>query len=341
MKILFVILLNIAITTGIFYFFVNQKSIESINPLVRRFGTTSEKPLKKYTFSELRKRKNKAGEIILSKLISEDEQITSYLFFFSTEGKKVSGLINIPKQKGIYPVIILLRGYVDKEIYTTGIGSKNVGEALARSGFITLAPDFLGYGKSDNPSVNVMEERFQTYTTTLDLLASLPNLNSALSKKNIVDISTDINKTGIWGHSNGGHIAIAILEITGKEFPTVLWAPVSKAFPYSILYYTDEAEDKGKLLRKKLAEFEQDYDVDNFTITNYYHWIKAPVQIHQGTKDEAVPQKWSDELYNKLTELEIEVDYFTYTGDDHNLVLGGWSTAVERTIDFFYEKFSL
>ena len=85
---------------------------------------------------------------------------------------------------------------------------------------------------------DVFEERFQTYTTAMNLLAGIEKWERA-------------GKIGIWGHSNGGQIALTVLEISQKEYPTVLWAPVSKPFPYSILYYTDEAEDRGKALRKK------------------------------------------------------------------------------------------
>ena len=122
---------------------------------------------------------------------------------------------------------------------------------------------------------------------------------------------------------------MTVLEISGKEYPTVLWAPVSKPFPYSILYYTDEAEDRGKALRKKLAEFERDYDVELYSLTNYLDSIKAPIQIHQGTLDGSVPIKWTDELVKQL-----KVDYLIYSGADHNLV-GGWSQAVQKSIDFW------
>ena len=66
-----------------------------------------------------------------------------------------------------------------------------------------------------------------------------------------------------WGHSNGGQVALTILEITGKDYPTTLWAPVTKPFPYSILYYTDESEDKGKYIRRELSRFENLYNTDS------------------------------------------------------------------------------
>ena len=43
----------------------------------------------------------------------------------------------------------------------------------------------------------------------------------------------------------------------------ILWAPVSKPFPYNILYYTDEAEDRGKWLRGEIAKFEARLSSEN------------------------------------------------------------------------------
>jgi dipeptidyl aminopeptidase/acylaminoacyl peptidase len=143
----------------------------------------------------------------------------------------------------------------------------------------------------------------------------------------------DPAKVGIWGHSNGGQIALTILEILGRPLPATLWVPVSKPFPYSILYYTDEADDHGKLLRKRLADFEKDYDTELYSLTNYVDRITGPVQLHQGTSDESVPKSWSDELASGIP----DINYFTYPGADHNM-LPAWNTVVARDVVFFTER---
>lgn len=366
------------------------------NPLPQTLEVKS-KPLDKYTIEALSKTKFEAGEITLGKVLNETANFTSYVFYFTSVSRKVSGLVNVPKalrqargKLGEYPVILMFRGYVDKEKYTTGTGTNRVGEILAKNGFITLAPDFLGYGESDDSSADPMEERFQTYVTALTLLESVENLNNAFNSYNqnschsepstsysepytpvilrteseesrrrpelaegsfdesdstgdeggCVDIvaRVDPSKVGIWGHSNGGQIALTILEITNRAYPTVLWAPVSKPFPYSVLYYTDAAEDRGKLLRRVIAEFEKDYDVEQYNLTNYFGRIAASIQIHQGISDESVPQRWSEELIGELGKLEKDVEYFTYYNADHNLLPEGWNLAVLRGIDFYGEK---
>lgn len=336
MKKIVVVLVLIIAVAG-FIFFINRENI--ISPLRKEKLFSKERPLDKYAFANLKNSDFSASSIRLNRVLKENAQYISQIFYFDVENKKVSGLVNIPKNTGVYPVILMLRGFVPIESYTTGVGSKRAGEILAQNGFITLAPDFLGYGESDNPSKYPMEERFQTYTTVITLLSSLENLNRGLDASYSGKIKVDTSKVGIWGHSNGGQIALSILEITGKNYPTVLWAPVSKPFPYSILYYTDEFDDHGKKLRRVLANFEKDYDVELYSLTNFLDWIKASIQVNQGTDDDAVPQKWSDELVEKLNELEKDVEYFTYQNSDHNLIPSGWSSAVQRSMDFYREKF--
>ncbi len=304
-----------------------------------------EKPLAKYTFERLRNTKFTPSPIMLDKDLKQNDNYISQLFYYNvrqtidgkSQYKKVSGLINVPKQQGTYPVIVMMRGFVPKEIYSTGIGTQRAGEFFAQNGFITIAPDFLGYGKSDNPSRNSIEERFQTYTTSLSLLSSMRNLNTGLDASYSGRIKADLSKVGIWAHSNGGQIALSVLEITGKNYPTVLWAPVSKPFPYSILYFTDEFNDHGKALRKVVANFEDDYDIELYSPSNFYSRINAPIEIHQGTADDAVPLKWSDKLVKDLEKLEKDVEYFVYPNADHNL-LPGWETAIQRSLDFYKQK---
>jgi dipeptidyl aminopeptidase/acylaminoacyl peptidase len=249
--------------------------------------------------------------------------------------QKASGLINLPKKPGTYPVIIMFRGYVDENIYQPGVGTQRVAEVYAKNGFITLAPDFLGYGESASPSADPFENRFQTYTTALSLLASVPTLNTGLSASYSGILTADTEKIGIWGHSNGGHIALSVLAISGVNYPTVLWAPVSKSFPYSILYYTDEADDQGKELRRVLSRFESDYDTELFSPPNYYSRIKAPLDIFQGELDQEVPVWWTQDLVNTLKKSGLDIKYTSYPNADHNLMPTGWSDAVSQSTAFY------
>ncbi len=302
------------------WFVVKNQNKEIVSPL----GKVWEKPLDKYAIEKLGKREY-GSEIFLDEVIATTSAFSVYKFHFDSDGKKVTGLAHVPNSCKKCPVIAQFRGYVERGIYQPGVGTKRSAEVFAKSGFISLAPDGLGYGESDNPGEDVFEERFRTYTTALNLLSAIGDWPVA-----------DPDRVGIWGHSNGGQVALTVLEISGKNYPTTVWAPVSKPFPYSILYYTDEAEDHGKAMRKELAKFEQEYDVERYSLANYLERINAALQIHQGTADEAVQFKWNRELTGRLKELGKEVTYFEYPGADHNLT-PVWNSVVKRDIEFFNE----
>jgi dipeptidyl aminopeptidase/acylaminoacyl peptidase len=281
-----------------------------------------QRPLDKYSIEELGKRKFGGSEIKLKEIVSKTDKYEVRNFEFISEGKKVTGQANVPMGVTDPKIIILLRGYWPQDTYKPGDGTRRVAAGLAQAGFMTLAPDQLGYGGSDMPGSDVFEERFQTYTTTLNLIASVDQARLA----------------GIWGHSNGGQIALTVGEILNKSLPIVVWAPVTARFPYSILYYMGEAGDGGKYLRKKLANFEKKYNADDFALTEHTDRLIGPVQIHQGTADPDIPMSWSRELVRRLKAqgTGVKTEYFEYAGADHNLQpQDNWNRATERTTEFF------
>lgn len=343
-KVAFGVVIVVAATLGIIFIYLRTTPLVLQQPVVLK--TPQPRPLLVYSLANLRQTKFTPVTITLGRKVAEDEDTVSQMFYFepqvrpgSAETKKVSGLMNVPKKPGKYPVIIMFRGYAPLAKYFSGIGTQPAARVLSRNGFITIAPDFLGYGESDEATTDPYEKRFQTYTTALSLLASVNNLNQGMEASYSGSITADLAHIGIWGHSNGGHIALTVLGISQVTYPAVLWAPVSKSFPYSVLYYTDEDNDQGKAQRQGLAAFESLYDADDFSPPTVYDNIKAPLQLHQGTTDIEVPVWWSDELAYTLKHDKIKVDYQVHPGADHNLRPSGWSVAMSQTLAFYQEQF--
>lgn len=283
------------------------------------------KPLLKYNIDSLSKTEVKPVKIGVDGNIFSFEFDPTLEYKDESKIKKVTGLINLPKTEQQAPIVLLIRGYVDPSIYTTGTGTRRVGEYFASQGYITIAPDFLGYAGSSKESGNIFETRFQTYTTVLTLLASITTENFP---------NWDGKSIFIWAHSNGGQIALTTLAITKNDYPTVLWAPVTEPFPYSILYYTNESEDKGKFIRRELSKFEANYDVNEFSFTNYLSAINAPIELHLGTNDDAIPLEWGDRFVKNMKALNKEVAYYKHSGADHNMN-PLWSVVIAESYNFF------
>jgi dipeptidyl aminopeptidase/acylaminoacyl peptidase len=290
-----------------------------------------ERPLDAFTFEALAARQYQPSPITPVSTISDNDEYTAQVFAYMADGQKITGQMNTPKNTtGKLPAIIMIRGFVDPSIYQTGVGTKPAAAYFAQNGFATFAPDFLGYSGSDPEDPDVFAARVKRPIAVLTLIESVKKLPNI-----------DPDHIFIWGHSNGGQIALSILEITGKNYPTVLWAPVSKPFPYSVLYYTDDSDDQGKGLRKELAKFETLYNTDLYSLHPYWRRIAAPVQIHQGSRDDAIPRKWTDDLVKnlkliktQLDEKSLEINYYTYPSSDHNL-RPDWNTVVARDVEFY------
>lgn len=327
------ILINI-ILGGCIYYLYQQIQGRQVSPVPET--DTVELPLQKYSYPNLKETTYQPETIKFGPIQDEEDTYVTRLFTYEVEGFTISGIAHLPADFGEYPVIVMVRGYVDRDIYESGIGTNPMARFLAQNGFITLSSDRLGYGTSDDTPSTTFADRLLAYPTILQLLANVAQLNTSLDHVESVTLA-DQESVGIWAHSNGGQIALSVLELSRQEIPTVLWAPVSKPFPYSVLYYTDEFDDQGKYIRGAIADFENEYPIDQYSLTNYLDWIQSPIQIHQGGSDDSVPLKWSDELYETFMTLEKDVEYITYPSADHNMV-PDWGKAAQSSLQFYEDE---
>ncbi len=316
---------------------------EIINPF-GKFRETSVLPLEKYDFDNLKLRGGKGSEIKILGQIQEIElrrknekriyqnKFDTREISFESNGKKISGIINyFPadswRSQAGRPVVIMLRGYAEREGYYPGSGTWRVADKLAEAGFATISLDFLGYGHSDQESTDMLEARFEKVVSVLDLIESVKMLPWV-----------DKSRIGIWAHSNGGQIALSVLEITGERYPTIMWAPMTLPFPDSVLSTIDETSP----VKEVIDEFERHYDARRYAFENYYEWIQAPILIQQGTADNQVKVEWQQSVVKKLAALGKKAELIIYNGADHNLKgppAGGWEDAVKKNIIYYKQLF--
>lgn len=310
-------------------------------PIVKNTG-----PLAQYNFESLAKRQYKSSEITkIGKTLLVDEarkelvkrgdlagktfEFETVAISFVSNGKKISGMMNLPvgyKDKKS-PAIIMIRGFADNYGYYIGSGSWRAADELARNGYVTVSLDFLGFGLSDNESKDILEARFEKPISVLELIEAVKDMD-------IVDPS----KIGIWAHSNGGQIAISVLEISGKNYPTVLWAPMTNPFPQSILETVDDGSSASQIVKQKLTDFEKEYDAKLYSIDNFYSWIASPILIHQGTADVWCKVEWQEKLKDKLKSLGKEISLDIQVGSDHNMKQS-WDKVMKKDVEFFNKKF--
>jgi len=308
-------------------------------------------PLLAYTIPTLATKTFSSSELILGANLKFEPEFSSQAFYFTATGKKITGLINIPTTQmpaNGWPVLIMVRGYVPPEIYQPGVGTKNAAEFFTKQGFVTLAPDFLGFGGSDPDFSDTWESRFVKPTQLAELIETIKIEAELTATDSAQTVKLNPAKLGIWAHSNGGQITLTTLEILQQPIPASFWAPVLAPFPYSLLYFSDEIADEGKATRNWIAQFERDYDVFDFSLTQHLDLLHGEYQLHHGTADDSALKAWSDEFLAKVKVAntgrektdQIKFNYFVYPGANHNLQ-PGWDTAIARDLIYFKKQFNL
>jgi pimeloyl-ACP methyl ester carboxylesterase len=271
-----------------------------------------ELPYLKYRFQALKKYDFQPSELFIHREIESGAGFTGYQFTFETTGRVMSGQINIPDTataSGVraLPVIIMNRGWAPQATYASGTGTRPAARVFARNGFVTIALDFFGYGESAPEVSDAWEARFIKPINVIELLRTIQTKQSLRVAADapatllpLTQLQLDPNRIGFWGHSNGGHITISVLEILSEPIPATVWAPVTAPFPYSLLFFTDEERDEGKGFRRWLADFEKEYDVFEFSITRHLTDLTGPLQIQHGTADDAALVDWSDAFSDRI-----------------------------------------
>src|SRR3989344_6098307 len=159
-----VILLIIAIGVLVFFLFSKNLKEASQNPIAKiqqtlRNTTPTPTPFlfQEMTIPYLRTREFKSTLGELEK-VSENQNYTSYVTSYESDGFKIYGLLTIPRDVPTtasgqrLPAIIFIHGYIPPEEYETLVNFASYVDFLARNGFVVFKIDLRGHGNSEGES---------------------------------------------------------------------------------------------------------------------------------------------------------------------------------------------
>lgn len=267
------------------------------------------------------------SELTLGEVLVENEAYTRYYVTYKSGALTISGIMNIPKKGGPFPLIILNHGYIDPEVYTNGRGLKREQDYLARRGYAVLHPDYRNHADSDSdPDA---ELRFR-----LGYTEDVVNAVSAVKNSSLAEITKD--RIGMLGHSMGGGIALNVMVAQPdliKAF--VLFAPVSADVKDNFEKWTSRRPELAQQLIATYGSFETAPEFwHNLSPLNFLDRVTAPVEIHHGTADESVPLEWSEKLERAFEAQNKDAKLFTYPREPHEFI-NAWPLVMERTVVFF------
>lgn len=319
---------------------------------------TTEELIFPYTIEGLRQHDYQSGEIRILETLNETDKYTSYLIDYPSDGLTITGVMQIPKGDGPFPVIVMNHGFYARSVYNSGDGTDRSSAFLAEYGYITLASDYRSWGGSD-----IGESLFYSGLAidVINLLNAIPSIPQA-----------DATRVGMWGHSMGGGVTIKVLTILGGRAQAVETTPTVKA---AVLYSTVSADHADIVARwgngclGDIAAGEQilgcnssdivPLELPNELLNAFYFMpgdpalmmqvspiyyldsVTAPIQIHYGANDGLVysgaPPEWSLKLNRALLDAGKDVELFRYEGEGHSFVGQPWFDFMIRVLNFFDE----
>ncbi|MBK9926993.1 MAG: alpha/beta fold hydrolase [Anaerolineales bacterium] len=352
-----------------------QVVIETITPspvptltLVPSATPTVEEAIFPFTIEGLRQHNYQGGDIHIRETLTETDAYTAYLIDYPSDGLTITGVMQIPKGEGPFPVIVMNHGYFNRGVFHSGDGTDRSSAFLAEHGYITLASDYRSWGKSD---IGASFFYSGLVIDVINLINAVPSIPEA-----------DSERVGIWGHSMGGGVTMKVLTILGgfDNSHDASTAPPTNGgsaqrVKAAVLYSPVSADDAdiinrwgmgcfGDIATGELiagcnssdiiplslpANVQEAYrfaasDADTLKrIAPFYNlnYVDVPVQIHYGTEDGkyigGTPPEWSIKLTQGLRDAGKQAELYQYDGEGHSFIGEPWFVFMRRTLGFFDE----
>lgn len=262
------------------------------------------------------------SNLTLTKTLATTNAYTRHAITYEANGLTISGVLNRPRGKGPFPVVVLAHGYIDPKVYVTGQGFRREQDWLARNGYVALHVDYRNHAKSDKDPRNDGSLR-------LGYAADVIGAALAVQESDLPFI--DNNNIALLGRSMGGGVAYQALSIAPGLFDAgITYASVSS-----------KAEDNFNRWQRN------DYDIAKEVLANYgepkknprawqelssrYYFsrVTEPILAFHGTADDTCDISWARATQNALQRAGVDARLVEYKGAGHYFY-GPWNDSIKK-----------
>lgn len=322
---------------GVYKYLHPNQTLPEFLPNPSTSSQVNKEPL---SIDAMRQKEYPGSDLTIEQTLSPGSNYQQYIASYKSDGLKIYGLLTVPsgeKPESGWPVIIFNHGYIPPDVYKTTERYVAYVDAFARNGYIVFKSDYRGNGSSEGQPEGAYYSPAYT-TDVLNALASLKRYKDA-----------NPNKIGMWGHSMGGNITLRILVVRPNDIKAaVIWGGVVGTYDDLMnnwqrrVTYSPPPNELAlrnryrQQLTEKFGTPKTNPEFWNSIDPNYYlKDVIAPVQLHTGLSDEEVPWQFSQGLFDRLKQLRKSVELYTYQGADHNISGSSFTTAMDRSLEFF------
>ncbi len=260
--------------------------------------------------------------------LSRNSEYTRYAVSFKGADLRITGIMNVPRGKGPFPVVVLAHGYIDPDIYWSGQGFRREQDALARNGYVALHVDYRNHaGSSDDPDNDL----------NIRLGYAEDVLNAAIAVRRSSLPYLDGDRIALLGRSMGGSVTFnALVARPGVFDAAVVYAGTSTKAADNFNRFQRDPEDstvRRAILRTHGSPSANPEFWRGVSAVNYLDRITEPVLMFHGTKDESCPIAWARATYKALRQADVDARLVEYPGARHYMY-GEWPDSMRRALAF-------
>lgn len=253
------------------------------------------------------------------------------IFIENKKGLKLAAVLHRPKEKDVFPAVILLHGFTG---YKEEGHIESLAKDLALNGFVAIRFDCLGFGESEGTTEK--DFRFSNYLNDIESVYQYVMNQDFVSKE----------KIGIWGHSMGGMLSIIfasyyseIKAVVSVSAPTAMWGAPSifaKISKWKETGWSEKVTGDGKEVRIPFAFLE---DAKQYNVLDFVVKVHAPLLVVLGTADINVLPSDTKEIFVKANQpkklLKVE-------GMDHDYknVPAILEKVNKEIVSFYHQNFT-
>jgi uncharacterized protein len=258
--------------------------------------------------------------------LSRTSEYTRYAVSYRGGGQLITGIMNVPRGKGPFPVVVLAHGYIDPQVYWSGQGFRREQDALARNGYVALHVDYRNHaGSSDDPDNDL----------TMRLGYAEDVLNAAVAVRSSNLPALDGERIALLGRSMGGSVAFnALVARPGVFDAAIVYASTST----TALDNFNRWQREDDRLRRAVFEAHGSPSANpgfwrGISAVTYVDRITEPVLMFHGTRDESCPIRWARTTRDALVDAGVDVRLVEYPGAGHYMY-GEWADSMKKSLAF-------
>ena len=253
---------------------------------------------------------------------------TRHAITYKSGDLTITGIMNKPRGKGPFPVVVLAHGYIDPKVYVTGQGFRREQDWLARNGYIALHVDYRNHAGSDKDPDNDLSMRMG-YAEDV--------INAGLAVRNSTLPFIDNDRLALLGRSMGGGVAFQTLVIKpGVYDAAITYAATSSNTADNFNKWQRDSARGKKIIAKYGSPEAEPAFWRTMSSRNYFSRVTEPILMIHGTKDEECAISWARATDTALTQAGKDATLIEYKGAGHYFY-GPWNDSIKQ-VDRFLTK---